>query len=173
MSRKWFFGSLASAAAVLPVLAQTNVTFPAYGAGQVQGAPPEAQAAGGADAFKGMAADIAAIRKLLEDAAGEKPAPGVEPTGDKGAAPKPPADLQSAANKCAACHLSSVAAAKGGDFALFDAKTGRVSQLADRDRSRVVAKVKAGSMPPPGAGTLTDGEKAALVALFSAEPPKK
>ena len=62
--------------------------------------------------------------------------------------------------RCAGCHSEKVAATKGGDFVLLDAK-GQVVPLSVAEKKRIVREVTADRMPKVG-GLLSEVEKNAL-----------
>jgi hypothetical protein len=180
--KRFLAGAVVTAGLTLAAVAQypsytppVVVEAPFFGARYVEepAAPPGAPA-GGADDLRAVLARIEGkldrLLKLAEDEAaagegGEKP----------GAPPKaggPPAALTSGANVCFACHRPEAAAEKGAGFAMFERnEKGDGYALAKIDgpmAARLVRKVKSGSMPMAPARPLTDAEKAAVIAAYSA-----
>ena len=77
-----------------------------------------------------------------------------------GAAALTPAGIKTA--KCAVCHRADVAGEKGSGFVLIE-QDGSEAPLSVVEQRRVAREVEKGRMPPPGAGQLTETEKAILI----------
>jgi mono/diheme cytochrome c family protein len=161
--KRFLAGAVVTAGLTLAAVAQypsytppVVVEAPFFGARYVEepAAPPGAPA-GGADDLRAVLARIEGkLDRLLKLAGG------------------PPAALTSGANVCFACHRPEAAAEKGAGFAMFERnEKGDGYALAKIDgpmAARLVRKVKSGSMPMAPARPLTDAEKAAVIAAYSA-----
>lgn len=154
----------------VPPYVTPTVTVPMYGVGMAQTQEPPRDAV--LDAIAKLAERVAAVDAkldrllaLVDDAPPEK------------AAGQPADVLVAGATKCAACHLPDVAEAKGGGFRLFT-PAGTFAVLTPRQltqvRKRIATTDPSFQMPPPKSGqTLTDAERAALVAAFQEVPKEK
>lgn len=178
-ARYCFFGAVVAvtvclgylSAGPVPSYSAPTVVIPLYGVGMAQTQEPPKDAV--LDALAKLSERLAAVEAKLDALLKLVD----EPAQDQKSAAQPTEVLVSGATKCASCHLPNIAESKGGGFRLFT-PAGTFATLTPRQlaqvRKRLATTDPSFQMPPPKSGpTLTDPERAALVAAFQEVPKEK